>query len=434
MVALLSWGRFGLCEPIPSLTLSEAIRLAVKSNRQLQASALQREAAASRVGQARGALFPRLDVVEGFTYSDKPTLVFSNLLDQASFKQKNFAIGSLNEPTPLTNLSSQIRLEQPLYAGGKLLANLRQAQALSEATEETTRRTRHEVITQVIEAYYRALLAEGSREVIDKALASARAHLARTQDLFERGLVVRSDYLRTQVLVGSLEREKVEAENSVTISHSRLRHILGMGAGKFALTDPVSEDNSPLGEISSLVSQAKKNRPDLRALEKEVQGSSEAVRAAQADYYPSLGFVSQFEGDTRKFTSSGESFAVFLTARWNLFNGFATQEKVSEAQALVNRAKLLRDDLSEAIALEVEQSYLGLLASRKQVMVARENVTQAEESLRIIKDRYDAGLVKNVDALDGETALKNAQQDFLLARVNSQLFRARLNLATGEIP
>lgn len=426
------WVSLGLAQETESLSLRDAIQLALKNNRQIQAAAQQGRAAASRVGQARAAFFPRLDIVEGFNYSDKPTLVFSNLLDQANFQQQNFAINSLNEPTPLSNLSSQIRLEQPLYTGGKISADLRQAKAAAESTQERTTRTQQEVVTRVVEAYYDVLLAEGNLDVIDKALASARAHLERARNLFEKGLVVRSDFLRTQVLVGSLEREKIETDNLVAISRSRLRHLLGLEEEKFALTERVTEDGLPVGELAGLTSEARQSRHDLKAAEKEVEAALAGIRAAQAGYYPSLGFASQFEGNTRRFTDSGENFAVFVTARWNLFNGLATQERVTEAQALLQQARLLRDDLAQVVALEVEQAHRGLLASRRQVVVARNNVAQAEESLRIITDRYRVGLVRNVDVLDAATALKRAEQDLLQAQVRSQVFRARLHLATGQ--
>jgi len=423
-----------MAQNVTSINISDAIQLAVKYNRQLQASRQGTEATLSGVGQARAAFLPRLDVVEGFSYSDKPTLVFSSLLDQASFKQSNFAINALNEPAPLTNLSSQLRLEQPLYSGGRLSANLGQAKAAAEASREITKRTEQEVVVGAIEAYYQVLLAEGNLKVVHKALDAARAQLERTKDLYDKGLVVRADYLRTQVLMGSLERESMEADNSVAVSHSHLRHMLGADDSRFALSDGVREDSAPLEDLNLLQARAKEIRPDLKAAVKEIERSQESIRAARAAYFPSLGLVSQYESNTRRFSGSGESFAVFVNARWNLFNGFATQEKVVEEEALHKRAKLLHEDLLHGADLQVEKAYLGLITSRRQVTVARENVAQAEEALRMTADRYTAGLARNVDVLDGETALKKAEQDLLLAQVGSQIFRARLKLATGERP
>ncbi|MGE5215884.1 MAG: TolC family protein [Chloroflexota bacterium] len=415
------------------LSLQQAIDLALTGNRQLRAAGEQQEAAARGVGQARGAFFPRVDMLEGFSYTDKPTLVFSSLLDQASFKQENFALNSLNNPTPITNLSSQIRLEQPLYTGGRLSASLAQARANAEAFQEITKRTRQEVTFRVTEAYYNALLAEGNLGVVERALRSARAHMARAEDLFNKGLVVRSDFLRTQVLAGSLERERLEAENGVKISRSRLQHLMGIEGKTFQLTERVDADALPVEGLDTLDARAKELRPDLKVREKELEKAAEMVRAAEADFFPSVGFATQFEGNTRKFTSSGENFAVFLTARWNLFNGFTTQEKVKEAQAQLRHAQLLRDDLAQGVALDVEEAYLALLAARRQVTVASDNVRQADESLRILRDRYDAGLARNIDMLDGETALKRAEQDLLRSRVFSQIYRSRLKLATGDL-
>ncbi len=432
-LVFLVWPQGSFAQQAQSLTLSEAIQLAIDNNRQLQAAQQYTDAAKGAAGEAKGAFFPRLDMIEGFNYTDKPTLVFSNLLDQSNFQQKNFAIGALNNPTPLTNLASQIRLEQPLYTGGKLSANLAQATAFAESSEEMTRRTRQEIIAAVVEAYYRVILAEANADVVKQSLASARGHLNVAQDLFEKGQVVRSDVLRTQVLVGNLEREQMQAESAIEISQTQLRYLLGKEEERYRVTEQAVEDSLPLETLLTLVSEAQQFRPDLKAAEKEVERASEMVRVARADYYPSLSFVSQYESNTQKFTSSAENFAVFVTARWNLFNGFATQEKVVGAEAGLRRAQLLRDDLFHRVAKEVEQSLLALTVARRQVSIAVQSVSQAEESLRIIKDRYGAGLARNVDVLDGETALKQAEQDLLRARVNSQISRAQLNLATGQL-
>jgi outer membrane protein len=427
------WPLVAYAQQPKELSLTDAVELALKNNRPLQAAVQYSEAVKSIANQAKGGLLPRVDLIEGFNYSDKPTLVFSSLLDQGGFKQKNFAIGSLNAPTPLTNLGSQIRFEQPLYAGGKLLANARQAAAAAAVSEEGAQRTRQEVIAAVIEVYYRVLLTRGNLEAIDKSLASARAHLVRTQDLFEKGLVVRSDVLRAGVLVGSLEREKMEAENMIVVNQTQLKYLLGVDDVDFRLTERAGADVDPLESLDGLVVKARQYRHDLKAAAKEVERASEIIRVVQADYFPTLSFVTQVESNTRKFTNSAENFAVFVTARLNLFNGFATQEKVAEARALLRRAQLLRDDLFHVVAKEVEQMLLALTVARRQVEVARQNLAQAEESRRIVTDRYQAGLARNVDVLDGEAVLKRTEQDLLNAQIGSQIFRARLNLAIGDL-
>ena len=70
----------------------------------------------------------------------------------------------------------------------------------------------------MIQSYYAAVLAEQQVAVVDRALAAASAHLSRATDLFERGMAVNSDVLRTKVLVGSFEQRRFQAESQLNIA------------------------------------------------------------------------------------------------------------------------------------------------------------------------------------------------------------------------
>jgi hypothetical protein len=79
--------------------------------------------------------------------------------------------------------------------------------------------------------------------------------------------------------------------------------------------------------------------------------------------------VTQYEGNTQKFSSSGELCGLCHREVESVQRP-ATQEKVAQEQALHQRARLLHEDILQAAALEVEQA-CGLITSRKQVAVAR---------------------------------------------------------------
>src|SRR5512143_1459408 len=101
------------------ISLHEAIAIALRDNRALKAAGYGREAALDEVGAARGALLPRLDALENFSYTDNPVMVFSDLLLQQDFSQSDFALNALNHPGFLSNFQSQARLSYPLFAGGR---------------------------------------------------------------------------------------------------------------------------------------------------------------------------------------------------------------------------------------------------------------------------------------------------------------------------
>jgi outer membrane protein len=225
--------------PPARISLTEALAIALHDNRALTAASLGSEAAQDEVGVARGALIPRLDAIENFSYTNNPVMVFSDLLLQQDFSQSDFALNSLNHPGFLSNFQSQMRLSFPLFAGGRLIAAYRAAGFGADAMRWQQIQTRQHVEFAVIRSYYSAVLAEQHVAVVDRALAASRAHLSRAEDLFGRGMAVNSDVLRTKVLVGGFEQQRYQAESQLRIAWASLAHTLGDEDRRLApLKDP----------------------------------------------------------------------------------------------------------------------------------------------------------------------------------------------------
>jgi outer membrane protein len=414
------------------VTLREALRSALRHNRVLNAARQQSVAARAGLTQARAGLLPRLDAEETFTETNNPTLVFSNLLNQQRFTQDDFALDSLNHPSSLSNFGTRIRVEQPLFTGGKLVAGLNAAQAGVAAAAAQQTRTEQATVFETSRAYYGVLLADGTLTTVDRALAAAREHLNMAQALFERGVVVRSDLLRAEVLVGGLERQRIDAENATRTSRSRLSYVIGTeGEIQLQETDAWPVLAAPPG-LEQSIDLAVRQRPDLQALEDEWRRSEAALRQAQAEYLPSLGVIGQYDLNSEDFSQSGDSYAVFIGARWNLFSGLATVGKTREAAAQAARSRLLRDDAAARVRVETEEAWRGLTAAQRQVDVAARNEQQAHENLSVVRDRYAGGLARSVDVLDAVATAEQAELDLLQARVNRQVRHAELDLAIGQ--
>jgi outer membrane protein len=414
------------------LTLSAALRTALAHNRLLNATRQQGAAARAGLTQARAAMLPRLDAEETFTETDNPTLVFSNLLNQQRFTQNNFAVDSLNHPSSLSNFDTRIRVEQPLFAGGKLLAGLDAAEQGAAAAAGQQERAEQETVFQTRRAYYGVLLADGNLNAVDRALASARGHLDTATALFDRGVVVRSDLLRAEVLVGSLERQRIDADNATHTARRQLNYTMGTD-GEVRLQDadawPALGTPPPLEETTDI---ALHQRPDLQAVDHELRRAEAASRQAQADYLPALGVIGQYDLNSEKFSETGDSYAVFVGAKWNLFNGLATSGKVREAAAQAARSRLVREDLAARVRVEVEQAWRASTGATRQVEVAERSQQQAQENLSIVRDRYAGGLARNVDVLDAVATAEQAEVELLQARINRQVRHAELELATGQ--
>src|SRR5215472_8634918 len=107
-----------LVAPLPaqeSLTLRQAVNLALRSNPLVAAADAGEKEAEARIHQARSGYLPRLQFSESLQRGNNPVFVFSSLLTQHQFNDADFAIGSLNRPDAMNNHQSQLTVEQVVF-------------------------------------------------------------------------------------------------------------------------------------------------------------------------------------------------------------------------------------------------------------------------------------------------------------------------------
>jgi outer membrane protein TolC len=107
--------------------------------------------------------------------------------------------------------------------------------------------------------------------------------------------------------------------------------------------------------------------------------------------------------------------------------------RIAQAQANHQRALAQRERLAAAIGLEAHEAFLAHQTARDRFPVAREAVAQAEESLRIVQDRYDAGLTTIVELLDSEVALTMSRTNLTRTLYDATVSQARLDLSLGRL-
>src|SRR5687768_3908626 len=135
------------------ISLKEAVRQAMARSKVIEASGASKDAASARITQARSGALPKINYAETWARSDNPVFVFSSLLTQRQFTESNFGIASLNRPDFLNNFQSLLTADQPLYDAGKTRRAVRAAELGENLAREDTRRSRLEVIVQVVRFY-----------------------------------------------------------------------------------------------------------------------------------------------------------------------------------------------------------------------------------------------------------------------------------------
>jgi len=417
-----------------SLSLKDAVETALRHNPMISASRYLLESSRQRYIQARSGLYPHLKISERFTRTTNPMWAFGTKLNQESITRQDFDPRLLNDPDAIDNFQTAISLTYPLYDRGRIRKGIEQARLQREAASLSLETVRQEVAVSTVEAYLNVLLAKEELEVLAKSLETARAHHRMIQARYRSGLVVKSDVLRSQVHVAQLEQDLQQARAGLSVAFSALWATLGKEhGGEVRLTTSFDRAPRSLPPLQEWLKKAFDRRPDLERAKKELEIAGKELEKAKAEYYPALYLSGAYEINTEDFDESANNYTIGAVLELDLFSGFRTRARVKEAKAGVESAKARVEGLKLKIGVEVRRSYHRAESALAQTRVALSAIGQAEEALRIVRNRYESGLFHLVQLLDAETALQRARLNYIRALHQFRVAEARLALASGVV-
>jgi outer membrane protein TolC len=372
---------------------------------------------------------------ESWTRSDNPVFVFSSLLTQNQFGAENFQIGALNQPNFLNNFQSQLTADQMLYDAGQTKHAVRSAELTKDIASEDGRRTQMEVITGVVRAYYDALLSADQLTVTAQAMRSAEADLTRAENIRSAGMSTDVDTLSIRVHLASVREQQIRREADVEVARAALNDAIGLPLdAPHTLSSKLVPLDAPEGSLGDRENSAIAQRPEARQAKLATNLAKTQVATAHGNLLPQVTLHGAYEADRQRFvTRGGDNWLVSIGLRWNLFNGFGDKARIEESQFALTRSLAEEAHAGSAIRLQVHRAYADLHAATQQIEVAKAAVAEAEESLRITQNRYEAGISNVTDLLRTETTVLEARTRHLAAVRDQRIAAALLELAAGTL-
>jgi outer membrane protein TolC len=174
------------------------------------------------------------------------------------------------------------------------------------------------------------------------------------------------------------------------------------------------------------------------AFERRIEAALQSQRAASAARRPTISFAGGADyarPNPRIFPRADrwdDSWDAGVSVSWPLWDGGRVQAEVAQASSLVTAARRRLDHFDSALAVDVRQSTIELDTSRAAVQAAEDAVRAATEAHRVVGERYAAGVISQIEVLDAEFALLQAELDRTRAQANVRLAEARLERTLGR--
>jgi outer membrane protein len=419
-----------------SLTLQQAVTIALEKNPLRKAAIADTRAASAGVREARSFLMPHLSFSETATRGDDPVYVFGSKLQQQRFTTADFALDKLNSPLPFGNFATRFGGSWNLFDSFASWHGINQAKQMNEAAGHQLDRTDQEIVFRVVSSYYDALLAAKELEVAEQSAKTAQSIMDRSQARFDSGLTVESDLLTAKVRMAARQQEVIRARNTLEVARAQLNTAMGMPLdSSLQITDALAERRLPTPVLGEVEKQALTNRPDLKRIASEEAAQRQGVSVAKSSFGPRVNAFAGWEMDNPTFAAGGggNNWLGGIEVQFDIFQGGAKRAELSRQRALQEKVAAMKQTASDAVRLEVRRTYYETDANRRQIEVARAAIAEAGESLRINQDRYESGLTTITDLLGAEDAARRSQTDYWEAVYHFQISYANLELASGSL-
>lgn len=416
------------------LKLSEAVAVSLDKSPERHIAAAGVSEARMGARLARTALLPQLSFGEEVVRGNDPVFVFGTLLRQDRFTQSNFALNSLNRPTPTNNVATRLSGRWLAFDGWRTELEIKRADQLARSAQASADRTAQEIVFQVVSAYEGVLLAQDQLGTAQHQVETAEALLAAAKTRVDAGTAVDADQLSAAANLARRQQELIAAQGDVGVAWAELERAMGAPVPEERRSaQPAAVRRYEQPALAEAVAMALRSRADRASLDHRAAAEATQVRAAKSAFSPTINTFGSWEADRDSFADAGgNNWQAGAELRVDILP-FARREELALAKVAQQRAAAAIDAADQQIRLQVTRSWYAHQSASKMLDVAQAAVDQSEASLRILKDRYDAGLTTMTEVLRAEDVQRQARADYQSAITRNAVTWAELKSAMGTL-
>lgn len=406
--------------------LSDAWALALQQDNSLAAVRSQADASTLDAEAARAQRWPTLAVSGSYTQlDDSPAFDFS-------FTGLPLAPPELFDDDAVVMGAASLTI--PLFTSGRISSSIAAAEARQRGVGAQLTAATADLKLAVADAYVAVLRARRALAVARSNVQSLESLLHDTSSMYERELVPRNELLAAQVALADAKQNEVRAANAAEVALAAYNRHLGE-----PMTRPVDLEESVgaaiglPGSLEALTEQARAQRTELAMLDAQAEAYGQMARTERSRALPQVALSGGYQYLENQFLDDETVGMAGIGVQWALFDGGQARKRAAALERTRRATEQQRADAASLVELQVREAWLGTREARQRVQVTADAAAQADENLRIARERYGAGLGTQTQLLEAETlrvrALKNRDD----AVLDAGLAELRLARAVGAL-
>jgi outer membrane protein TolC len=406
------------------LTLKDAIDIALRNNRDVQAArlAVTRDQAAIREAQAGRSV--QVGLTGTLQNQGAPVLTGTRV-----------AQNSLGDSST-TDLQGNVQATYNILDAGRNGSLIRAAEEQVKFDRLDLVRVEQLTKGNVLTAYYDLQQADSLTIINQAAVKDATRSLSDAQLQEKAGVGTKFDILRAEVQLATANQDLENSKGQQATARKKIAQLLSVSETiEYKAADPVRELGIWGYQLEDSIILAFKNRPELKQqLVRKSIAEQQQVVANAADS-PQVNLFANYNlGKSISTSLAGQdSYSLGARLSWNFFDGGAAGARSSQQKVTEEIAENQFTTARNQIRFEVEQAYNTLGTSKKNIATSTQALKQAEESLKLARLRFQAGVGTQTDVIQSQTELARARGNRITAIINYNRSLSTLRTATITI-
>jgi outer membrane protein TolC len=400
-----------------SLTLEESLAIALRDNPDVLLKETDLKKAKAKLAEAHAGLFPTVNISGGWQ-------------ETRGFYSKD-----------ISEIEGGANLRWYLYRGGMTINTIKLNEYGIAVSQAILDKAKLETVYSVQKAFYTLLLADEFARINKGILDNAKRHLEYLEARYLNGQASESDILSIKSSLGNVSEAYEVSLNQIESSAGLLNNLLHLEEKIVIKTGGQFSYEPKEVAYDEAILKAMSNRPEIRQYEAQEKQAKHAVEIAKAggrpnifsswDYYTTSRQMGAYSPDPIKGWQDYNIFGV--TISWPIFDGWQTKAKVDQAIVDLKQVQLLKDKVTQDIALELKNAYLDLRNAIAKIKSTDSELLLYTDTLKVAKEKYNGGIASSLDlddvTLGFDVALFNQKEaiyDYIVAK-------AKFEKATGGL-
>ncbi|MGB8374545.1 MAG: TolC family protein [Salegentibacter sp.] len=411
------------------LSLEEAVNMALASSDEAKISEAKVNSATQELQVTKNNRYPDFKLSGQYSYLTNANVDLQLSTGNSDPTPEDGASQPAAQPQINQLLLGQANVSMPIFSGFKLKNSIKAGENSLKAAKLNAQNSNEEIALQTIQDYLNLYKARKTVDLVQESLKSAQQRVKDFNAMEQNGLLARNDLLKAQLQESNVQLSLDEAKKTAEILSYKLAVTLKLPEDTEIETSDSEFQRSGLMETGAEIS-----RSDLEALKFQEQAAEKGIEVAKGNYFPSIALVGGYVAlDLQNALTVSNAMNVGVGVSYNLSEIFKNKSEVKLAESKANELRHSIDLVSDKIKIQVKNARQDYKLAQKKFDVYSKSQQQAVENYRIVKDKYDNGLMNTNDLLEADVQQLQAKINLAYAQANIAQKYYELLQAQGKL-